>query len=42
VSEQATREEKVVVFVVTKHASRRIFLERESTAKLGIHLQHVM
>jgi len=42
VSEQAKREEKVpVVVVVVKHAPRSIFLEGESTAKLGIHPQQV-
>jgi hypothetical protein len=46
VSEQAKGEEKVVVvvvvFVVIKHALRHMFLEGKSTAKLGIHPQHVV
>jgi hypothetical protein len=41
VSEQAKREEKVIV-VVIKYAPRSIFLEGKSTAKLGIHPQHVI
>jgi hypothetical protein len=40
-SEQAKRDEKVVV-VIVKHAPRSMFLEGKSTAKVGIHPQHVM